>query len=331
MAKVAELLYTSRYRALEHEAAKTPLLFRRNAAAAYRSYPKPFRRESAQLEGEHTTAVEFYEAWKSRFLPDAEIITGALLDRTLKLSFKKRFLLDDMSTEKALKDFIEKRLNDLTTDFLNTYYKPYELTARKAARSFLQTTREDNEVSVERYIEYSLYKMVARENRMTIVDRHAGAIRRLIQIFRRNVEVRKFIRMTRRQAKNIRRTMTNLETQDNGLISALFALQIDLITIRASYQAYEKSLEKLSAAQRKNPSKRLALYEKETADIRKNHLNALSGVESLRDIQQSAKEIDAVLLRVFDLSNRQYNELMTRLKEYRELRTEHVRLLTMLK
>ena len=56
----------------------------------------------------------------------------------------------------------------------------------------------------------------------------------------------------------------------------------------------------------------------------------MPGLANLSDTQKAAKEIDGVLLAVFDLSNEQRNDIMSLLKRYRELIRERETLLTMI-
>ena len=60
-------------------------------------------------------------------------------------------------------------------------------------------------------------------------------------------------------------------------------------------------------------------YEKKTESIRAAYLDAAPGLANLADTQKAVKEIDDVLLAVFDLDATQRNEIMKALKQYREL------------
>ena len=45
----------------------------------------------------------------------------------------------------------------------------------------------------------------------------------------------------------------------------------------------------------------------------------MPGLANLSDVQQALKEIDAVLLAIFDLDSKQRNAMMSAMKQYRQL------------
>lgn len=113
-------------------------------------------------------------------------------------------------------------------------------------------------------------------------------------------------------------------------MARLFGLKIDYVSVLAARQEYEKALARLGKKSANSPAKRLALYEKKTEDLRAEYLATVPGLANLSDTQKAAKEIDGVLLAVFDLSNEQRNDIMSLLKRYRELIRERETLLTMI-
>jgi len=48
-------------------------------------------------------------------------------------------------------------------------------------------------------------------------------------------------------------------------------------------------------------------------------LDSVPGLSNLSDVQQALKEIDAVLLAIFDLDSKQRNAMMSAMKQYRQL------------
>jgi len=324
-------LYASRYRGLVHEAQTHPLVFRRNAQIAFENYSRRDRTESARLSTDSADTLSFYQAWEHTLLPQLETIESAVNSKPLHKEIAQRLLLNDAEATERIAQLVRQRTADLTEQLITELYKPNERKARKYARRFITRRLEQNLANIEHYVEYGLYKLVAREERMTIYDRHALFMKRLVQAVRAFNQERTLIRRTKRQLRHNNRLMSTIEQQNDGLIASLFALRIDLVAIRSAYQSYEKALKKLSETARKSPSKQLSLYEKETADLRASHLESVAGIHRLQDIQRAAAEIDAVLLRIFDLDNRRYNELMSLLKQYRDLQREQKQLTQRLK
>ena len=93
---------------------------------------------------------------------------------------------------------------------------------------------------------------------------------------------------------------------------------------------YEKKINELSKSDQKNAVKRLAVFDKETAKFREEQIKKIAlssdqaGLEITRKI---TKDVDSLLLRIFDLSNIQKNQLVIQMKEFRELSSEKATIL----
>jgi hypothetical protein len=322
--------YASQYRSLVREAQVRPLIFRRHARHALRNFSRKERRLSLKLNGDVTDSLYFYTQWEKQLVPQLETLQQASKAKTLRKELSQRLLFEDQEIDGVLASLIAQRSSELTQQLLDDAYKRSERKALKAARRFMARPLDENIDFIKRDIQYRLYKQVAREERITLYDTHTFLFRRLVQLLRETRQVRRLTRRTKRQQRKNNRIISTLEQQNDGLIASLFALRIDLISIRSAYQSYEKALKKLPESGRKSPSKQLALYEKETASLREAHLESIAGIHGLQDIQRAATEIDAILLRIFDLNNREYNQLMAQLKQYRDLQREQKHLIALL-
>ena len=194
--------------------------------------------------------------------------------------------------------------------------------ARRTAQALVDTGDQAVAHDVERFVNYHLYRMVARQRNVVVVDRHANLLIRMVQHMRARRQTRKLVRAARRRLASIDTELFATEQLHNGLVARLFSLGIDLIEVLAARHEYEKALEKMSAAARKSPTKKLELYEKKTASIRSAYLDSVPGLAGLKDVQKAAKEIDDALLKVFDFDMQQCNDLMRALKRYRTLTRE---------
>ena len=319
---LAKDTYSARYRSIEQEAALTPLIFRQHAREAMKHYSDELRHEDIILDAQDSFALKFYTYWQETLVPNIETIKTARANKKLLKEIMGSYLLSEEKARKLIQKLIRDQISEQENNALSEFYLPYERKARKIATKFLRRSEKENSERIEKYISYELYSTVAKENGFSIYDAHALLVARVFQGLSEQSQIKTHIRQTKKRMKAIDTLTAELETQNDGLIASIFALRIDLVTIRANYQKYEKALQKLSETARKSPAKQLSLYEKETSAIRSAHLDAVSGMQSLQDIQHVAKEIDTVLMRVFDLTTRQYNELMLQMKEYRELTRE---------
>ena len=324
-------IYAVRYRTIQQESIISPFVFRRNAREAFKNYSEALRSESNALTTDTTSANTFYTQWQEQLIPSLEIIKSAASNKRLLAEIKKSFLLPEDAALQLVEKMSQARLEERKNEFIAELYSPQFKKARKTAAAFLRRTDEVNAGIIDTFISYELHRATAIDADMTIYDQSALLITRVPQGIIEHLQIRKYTRQTNKRIKAIDALTTELETQDDSLIASLFALHIDLVTIRASYIKYEKAFEKLNEVDRKSPAKRLALYEKHTASIRTAHLDGVAGITTLQDIQVAAKEIDTALMRVFDLNTRQYNELMLRMKKYRDLTRERTRLQKSLK
>lgn len=312
------------------EAQTNPFAFRKAARQAYAGYAAKYRKESKRLNTRALSVTDFYENWQDVLVPQLNMLTEASTATRLIKDIEKYFSLNTSAAQTRIEFLAEKRAQELKQEFIIDQYLDGTYRARRAAVRFVRRDKAFNTELIQRYYTYVLYKTAATETGSTIYDAHRSVLVRFNQFLRGRKELRRIVRRAKRDLAVAQQEMSQLEMKNTGLIASLFALHIDLIAIRSAYVNYEKALEKLTAQQRNSPAKRLSLYEKETASLRAEHLNKLTGVQNLNDIQQGAKEINTVLIQVFDLSNREYNQLMADLKRYRELQREAKRLQTLL-
>ena len=321
-----EQIHAVRYRSIQHEATTSPLLFRKKARQALRDFSDVSRIESNFLQTKDSTAMHFFNTWQSELAPNKEIVSQSIQNKRLLSEVKKSYLFSEDDAHKLLRNMAKNRTNELEKEFVASLYSPSESTARKVAARFVARSADLNSQHVENYVSYDLYAQVAKQNNMVIYDSNAWLLARISQGFQEQAQIKRFARLANKRIKNINTLTADLEAHNNGSIASLFALDLNLVTIRSSHQKYEKALTKLSETDRKSAAKRYALYNEETSALRAAYLDTVAGIDSLQDIQQAAKEIDTVLMRVFDLNTREYNALMVRLKEYRDLTRERLQL-----
>ena len=103
----------------------------------------------------------------------------------------------------------------------------------------------------------------------------------------------------------------------------------DLVTIISMRNQYDKRIGAMAKKDRSSALKRLAVFEKVTQQFRNDYIEqATSAKMSLELTRQLSEEVDALLLRIFDLSTVQKNQLLVQSKEYRELIVESKNIVT---
>ena len=283
-----------------------PLVFRAQAATVLARVPRRFRRDARVLNRSKRTMHDMLTAWRDECLPRLETITSAHNATTLQQALQEDLLAETSSRQQLIAMMIPVRLEEERLAFARSQFtskrekKPYRRTL-----AFTQQPIEVCRQQVEDFMRYELYRAVLGEVGVTVVDKQARPLVRCWQRLRAG-----------RQVKKLRREVTR------RLAARLFGLNIDYVTVLAARQEYEKALGRLSKKAVESPAKRLALYEKKTEAIREEYLDTVPGVANLSEAQRAVKEIDSVLLAIFDLDATARNELMGAFKRYRTLTRE---------
>lgn len=316
--------YAVQLRELEKRAEERPLLFRVQARQAYTNYTRPLRRISRRLNTPEAAALDFYTAWRERYTSLVRRIEAAVRGGKLDKMLARVLLLPDQpSVDQLTQVLLEIRTECERQALVDSLYDAKRRKrAHRTARAFID--RSDSMVArdIDTFINYELYRTVAREQKIAAVDRNVNLLFRMFQGLREFRQTRKLVRSSRWRLAQINTEIFATEQLHDGLVARLFGLGIDLIEVLAARQEYEKALGRLNAAAQKSPTKKLELYEKKTAKIRSAYLDSVPGLAGLKDVQKAAKEIDDALLKVFDFDAQQCNDLMRALKRYRTLARE---------
>lgn len=312
-------MFPTQYNRLKKAADLTPLQFRTQAAQAYAACPRAFRTMARRFDRSLPMALEFFLNWREDCLPRLQSVEQASQQKSAQALLSEKFLFDETQRDEILRDITSQALAAERSRFVTQSYPITEKRLHKLAQQFVDQPTEVCQQQIDNFINYLLYQTVAREAGVIVRDRQARLAVRLVQSLRGGRQVRRLVRQMRQRLRQIDDEVLKLESTQNGLVSRLIGLNIDYVTVLAARQEYEKALARLSKKAAESPAKRLALYEKKTESIRAAYLDAAPGLANLADTQKAVKEIDDVLLAVFDLDATQRNEIMKALKQYREL------------
>lgn len=312
-------MFPTQYNRLKKAADLTPLQFRTQAVQAYTACPRAFREMARRFDRSLPMALEFFLSWREDCLPRLQSIEQASQQKSAQTLLSEKFLFDETQRDEILRDITSQALAAERSRFVTQSYPITEKRLHKLAQQFVDQPTEVCQQQIDDFINYLLYQTVAREAGVIVRDRQARLAVRLVQSLRGGRQVRRLVRQMRQRLRQIDNEVLKLESTQNGLVSRLIGLNIDYVTVLAARQEYEKALARLSKKAAESPAKRLALYEKKTESIRAAYLDAAPGLANLADTQKAVKEIDDVLLAVFDLDTTQRNEIMKALKQYREL------------
>lgn len=323
-------VYTLDYRKRDALAQSNPFEFRRKARKAIALYPSALRRMHKQLSTPTLLVHDFYVSWEQELRPLRDTIAKATVATAFHSTVKKRLVLEDASTFELIDRLVHERDAEAVRRFLDSSYTIKQSSSRSVANEILQGSANAVQNQKDVYVDYELYRIVASEHKFTIPDSENGRIRFYLQSLREKMEVKQYTKISKRRLEAICTLQNKLEAKNNGLASKIFTLQLDVVEVLTARHAYEKRLDKLSSTTRKSPVKRLAFFEAETKKIRDTYVEKVADSAKLASVQQMGKEIDDVLIQIFDMAVVERNELMTRMKEYRDLSREKQQITTIL-
>jgi hypothetical protein len=251
----------------------------------------------------------------------------------------KHLVLDTDETQASIHNVINLRESEVITKFSNQLYglarkKDIHRKQRARIKELLLLFQQEIFDLKDHYINYMLYKHIAEQNNITVVDPHASLRKRM-----------KYSRQVRRERKNIARfekerlafidgRMIELRNVDKGILADIFDKGIDLVVVIGIRNQYEKRVAKLSTTDVKSVAKRLAIFDAETQEFRNKYTDKLANTSantSLELARTITKSIDGLLLHIFDLNLTQKNQLLLYTKEYRELAQEQATILHTIK
>ncbi len=315
--------YSTRYLALKQEASLTPLIFLNAAKKAYATFTRQDREIIHELTHNNIDIMSLINYWRQTYQP---LITQ-LSQSTTKPALINRIKQDLVVDAAVAKEYIEKMLNERTltaqnvliNEFVDTTNHDASIDATNQLRLLLNWPASDLDLFFDRYITYELYKDVSHTLGMTIYDKWRAWPVRLVQAVRERRSVKRLQRNVRKQISLLEDERGQVQQSYNGLPARMFKLNMNLVTVLAARQEYNKALDKLSQKSRASAAKRLSLYEKNTKAIRTDYVDSLPASAKLGDVQEVVKEVDSVMLEVFDMDSTARNGLMDQFKRYREI------------
>ena len=301
--------------------------FRDEAARACSEYLPEERAVIGILKTDGVSAYDVLAAWEESFKPVLGVLHNKLSEVTFREDMTKHLILEKDEVQSKINEIIKRREIEVMNSFIAKFYP-----GRKREQIEKIFSRPESEIKriKNHYINYLLHKEAADQNNITIIDSH-------ISLFKR-MSAKKHIRQERKAAlisENNRLLyiddrIKSLSAINGGLLVDIYNKKWDLITVLDLRNNYEKKISKLSKEDDKNAVKRLAIFDVITSDFKKNQTEKMivdSDQSSLETTRTITKDIDSLLLRIFDLSNIQKNQLLVCTKEYRELTQEKISIL----
>ncbi len=311
---------------LDDLAERRPLAFLEEARQAYAEYDRRMRREARRLTAKDFMPLDFYVTWQTEYMARMRKIHTNIEDGKLARAMKTVLLMEDTASQQWLGGEIAALCMIRERQKVLKSYSGSKKRVQKMLGEILARDEAQILWQVEIGMRYEMYRLVAFEHGLWVEDVNAGFFRRGRLKRRSRRQVRQLTRRFEQQLAEVEIGLAEIEQLHDGLAVQLLDLKVDMIEVVAARQNYDKLLAKMSLKSQQNPAKKLAAYEKATADIRKKRLEDLSSSDSLAAVSAASQQLDEVLLRAFEFSAAERNEMMRQLKRHRELTAQKVEL-----
>lgn len=319
------------YKNLEQLLHSSPLEFYQRATQILDEYSRDLRRIDSSISRSQQAVFGCYTGWRQHLLPKLVQYKETLENKDLRSSLSKSLAISDQKIDSYIAHMTNEETAIVKKSFVVEVSKQSNQYNKKGLWHFLNQDYEANSAHIKAFHTYHIVHTIIKKNNLHVYDSHRRFPIKQWQHMFSQYQIQQIVKKKRIRLQHIDKQLLQLHSQDNYFRPRILALNIQLVTIYAAKQDYEKKLGRLQNSSKDNPWKRMELYQKTTKGIRESLVAAIPGSTSLTDIQQAIAEIDNIIVYIFDLSTSERNFLMTSMKQYRELIRERDRLKSELK
>lgn len=302
--------------------------FRAEAMGALKDFTPDDRDYIKQLRCDSTDIDKVLQTWETKLRPERERLLAKRIDRVFRATLKRNLGFSDEHAREEIEYMVDERLEQLLDETVDNLYPleegdpPHSLASQRAyALYFLAQSDEEIEDFKYRYEAYSNYIRVAHAHAITLCDPHASWLERQ----RCSMQIRREREQTREEEETrlmtIESELIELGKLHDGLVAEVMHKRWDYIKMSDLRQKYEKRVDALTERQ-STPTKKLKIFDDVVRTFREHEVErAVQELKkpNLETVRQIGDAIDSLLLRFFELKNKDKNELLLALKQYRTL------------
>lgn len=306
-------------------------VFRAEATAAMQDFTPDDREYVVQLMYDTVNIEKVLKTWEETLRPERERLIAKRNDRTFRTTLQRNIGFSDEQAREEIELMVDERLELLLDEMVDSLYPlkksdpAYSLSTQRAyALNFLAQNDEDIEDFQGRYENYQHYVHVAHAHRVTVCDPHASWLERQ----RLTMQIRHERQQTRDEEETriltINTELQELSEAQEGLVGQIVAKEWDFAKLADLRQKYEKRVDALATRQA-TPVKKLKIFDDVVHNFRDHEVERLADKvtkPSIKKVREIADDIDSLMLRFFELSNKDKNGLLKDMKKYRLLSQE---------
>lgn len=298
--------------------------FRKNAQESCESFSKNDRRLVDGISSDEYVSSRILDLYVNDTCEKVRFLQKKIVDQKLQQFMIKNLILNDEICQSKINEIFNKRISEEKESFVSRMSFDNKLNKEQTEMlcQIISKPESDVEQLRKRQISFILYKEISAINNITIYDPIKPFFTKVIAKKRIKKEKKMWLFNKKKRLELIRRRLDELKLINNGMICEIEKNNWKLIEVIGLRNSYDKKVSQLSKNYKDNAVKRLEIFDQITLEFKNKQLekNVINSNKiSLELTRAKIKEIDTLLLRIFDLSNIQKNQLVLQMKEYREL------------
>lgn len=302
--------------------------FRAQAMDALRRFTSEDRETAASLETEHVKTGDILKAWAQQIAPVFSDLDAKRSDARFKKTIIRNIGFSDHEAESAIEYMITSRKQALIDEVLDNLYHVdlHDVTYQRGfAENFLSRKEGDIEDFMLRYGEFIKAIDISEKHSILLLDAHGGWLERQRTALAIHKERQRITQNEDTRLEEIESQLARLTHSTDSLLGRIVDKDWNFVTILDLRSKYQKQVDTLSSIDKKNPNKRLKLFERTTASFRDAEAERLSAQQSAHNLKQLRiinEDVYNLLLEIFDLGAAERNRLLTDIQKYSRLAQE---------
>ncbi len=298
--------------------------FRKNAEESCRAFSIEDRRLMTGISENESKSSKILDLYISDIHDKVIFLQRKRKDLNFQKYMIKNLVLSDECSQSKIDEIIYSRISEIKKCFIKNTSLDNDLdNDQQSALHVILSKTEDEIIQIrQKQVSFMLFNEISIKNNVTIYDPFQPICKRFIAKIRIKKERKMGLFSNKKRLEFIKYRLNELALFNNGMIPSIIKNDWELIEVIGLRNSYDKKVSQLPKNQIDNAVKRLEIFDQITVGFKNKQLenNVINSNKiNLELTRTKIKEIDTLLLRIFDLSNIQKNQLLSQVKEYRDL------------
>lgn len=311
--------------------------FRAQGFVACRNYTKKQRKALKKASTKTVSIYDILASWQDNLKPKVSKLSKEQKNPEFLNSIVKHLSTSEILAQEKINALTKDRQLEMLNDFaFDIYEKPKKgrdkfEKRRNKIKEIMSVSEKEVEKMKANFVEYTLFNETSENEKVTILDPYAPFLKRAKSKRRIERERKEILKKHRDRLNFIYSRLEELSKINNNLIEDILDKKWDLMIVLGLRNNYEKKIAKINDDQPDSATRRLAIFNNETKKFKEEELDKmemLPGQSSIDLARVASEEADNLLMRIFNLTNIQKNQLVLQMKEHRELNKERKEIIT---